>query len=201
MHSPTPWSLKHRGGDNPRNVIVVDAREQCVLETDWVPTQEEYDDYMRIVACVDACQDFSTEFLQDRAKSLLPLPLDCPDGDVLAQARAWTAAWKALWNAGMSSFLPTPLTGNGADRAVQFIEQLASWYNADAAAGLVQNIKELREERISLLMTVAAIINQFGGEVRLSDIHIHALRPDSFQVESYKDTDNRCIVLRVAMKE
>jgi hypothetical protein len=70
-----------------------------------------------------------------------------------------------------------------------------------SADRLEQEVKDLREERMSFLMTIAAIINQMGGEFHLVDKHVLALRPDSFQVESRKDVDNRCTVMRVVMKE
>jgi hypothetical protein len=66
---------------------------------------------------------------------------------------------------------------------------------------LEQEIEYLREERTSCLVCIAAIINQIGGEFRLFDKHVLAIRPDSFHVEFRKDVDNRCTVMRVITKE
>ena len=52
-----------------------------------------------------------------------------------------------------------------------------------------------------LLIGMAAIINQLGGEFHLLDKHLHALRPNSFEIESRQDTENRCTALRVVMKK
>lgn len=64
----------------------------------------------------------------------------------------------------------------------------------EALKGDLANYKAQRD---NLLMGLAAIINQLGGEVRLYDKYLHALRPGSFEIEFRKDVDNRCTILRV----
>ena len=60
-----------------------------------------------------------------------------------------------------------------------------------------EQIEFLRSERLSLLVTLAAIIEQSGGEYRLFDKYVLAIRPDRFQVESLRDIDSRCTRMRV----
>ena len=62
MHSPEPWKL-HQRSERPEDVDVVDAKDQCVLETDWIPGELERADYERIIACVNFLQEIPTEAL------------------------------------------------------------------------------------------------------------------------------------------
>ncbi len=73
------------------------------------------------------------------------------------------------------------------------------------AESLIETLKtdlaDYKSLHSDLLIGMAAIVNQLGGEFHLLDKHLFALRPDSFEIESRKDVDNRCTVLRVVMKE
>ena len=75
------------------------------------------------------------------------------------------------------------------EQAVRFI--------CDTAERIVQ----VEMQSKCTLHTLAALINQLGGSVNLQDIHFHALRPESFEIESSKDIDNRCTRIRVISKE
>lgn len=77
----------------------------------------------RIVVCANACRDFTTKRLLEYGRSITPLPIDVPDGDVLAQAIAWRRVWAALSELGLLQFFNGTMKG-GADRAVEFIQEL-----------------------------------------------------------------------------
>lgn len=66
---------------------------------------------------------------------------------------------------------------------------------------LKMDLADCKSQYIGLLIAIAAIINQLGGEFRLLNKYLHALRPDSFEIESRQDMDNRCTVLRVVMRD
>lgn len=66
---------------------------------------------------------------------------------------------------------------------------------------LKQDSASYKRERDEIMTALAAVINQMGGEFRLSDLYLLALRSGSFQIESRRDVDNRCTVIRVVMKE
>lgn len=107
MHSPAPWRLRQKQEANPKAVYLADANGQAVFETDWIPNQQEIDDWNHIISCVNT---FSK--------------VGWLDGDVPAQARAWVTVYEALCDAGLKSFVPDPIMGSGVERAVQFIKHL-----------------------------------------------------------------------------
>ncbi len=65
-HSPEPWRVENRDERDERNVHVVNCFGSCILETDWIPNEEERADYCRIVACVNFCRNFDTKFIAKR---------------------------------------------------------------------------------------------------------------------------------------
>jgi hypothetical protein len=122
-HSPEPWNLAPNGmGDN---VSCVDAQGDFVAgySSDEGSIAPDDPNWQRIIACVNACRGFSTEYLVQQIRSQLPLPFDTPAGDVWSQARAWQEVWKELWSAGMDSFVSSKM--NGSTRAIEFIRLLA----------------------------------------------------------------------------
>jgi hypothetical protein len=179
MHSPTPWSID-RSQFQSR---IVDAKGCPVVDPIANEDGMSDEDRERIVACVNACQDYETGFLQRRSRSLIPILLDCPDGDTLAQARCWESIWKSLWDAGMHSYVGN-LTGSGIDRAVEFVEELG----------------RRSKERQEWLLVIAAIITQLGGEFHLLQKSLAVIRPDGFQIECRKDEFNRSTIIRVVTK-
>ena len=130
-HSPEPWKherRKHDGTyDDYETIVDADGHEVVGVGNPNIEDGSYPDmrpnDARRIVACVNACKDWPTERLEQIADSLLPLPLNAPDGDIHAQARAWQAVWSKLWDMGMASFLPTG--GTGLDRALEFLDTLS----------------------------------------------------------------------------
>jgi hypothetical protein len=120
MIPKTPWRIDTSQAQ-PR---IVDTEGIPVV--DPIANEDGMDDDVRewIVACVNACEGYPTEVLEQYVRSLFPIQFDCPDGYLEGQARAWRTVWEELWNSGMSSFLPDPIMGTGTQRAVQFIQHL-----------------------------------------------------------------------------
>ena len=53
----------------------------------------------------------------------------------------------------------------------------------------------VREERDELLELLAAIVSQSGGELKVSDIHVRAIR--NTRLAFTKDTENRQLIIRL----